>query len=832
MNNNPFVISKMAIAVALTLLANNGYAVEFNTDVLDSGDKNNIDFSRFSQAGYIMPGQYQMRIVVNGKNISTSNSLVDFIDSADKKEGEMPQACLTPDMVDKFGLTEAAQEKLGHWNNDRCIDLSKISGAVIEPDMSEAALNISMPQAWLEYSDASWLPTSRWEEGIPGLLLDYNVNGMVTRPDEGKQTESLSINGTTGLNAGAWRLRGDYQGSYSRSGGAGAGTNSQYDWTRFYMYRALPRLRAKLTLGENYINSDIFNSWSYTGMSVESDDRMLPPKLRGYAPQITGIADTNARVIVTQQDRILYDTTVPPGPFTIQDLDSSVRGRLDVEVIESNGEKKRFYVDTASIPYLTRPGQIRYKFVGGRSRFSGHSLEGPVFGGGEISWGISNNWSLYGGTITSGDYNALAVGVGRDMQDWGTLSSDMTQSIANINGDETKKGKSWRLSYSKRFDDANTDITFSGYRFSERNYMTMQQYLDTRYHQDSSGQDKELYTVALNKYFTDLNLSVNLQYSHQTYWDDKPSDYYTLSVNRYFDLLGFKNMSLGLTGSRSKYRGNDNDAFYLRLTLPLGNGTASYNGSMNDSRYTQTVGYSSTLNEGQDSYSINAGINHGDTSEKGGQLSGFYSKHSSLMDMSASFATVQNSYSSLSLSAMGGATVTTKGAALHAGGINGSTRMLVSTDGVGGVPVDGGRVVTNKWGTGVITDVSSYYRNTVSVDLDKLDDDVEATHSVVETFLTEGAIGYRKFGVLKGARLFVVLKMADNTHPPFGASVMDSKGRELGMVGDEGLAWLSGVSPGESLKVRWNGAPQCQVGIPQKLDPEQLLLLPCSPILK
>jgi len=51
-------------------------------------------------------------------------------------------------------------------------------------------------------------------------------------------------------------------------------------------------------------------------------------------------------------------------------------------------------------------------------------------------------------------------------------------------------------------------------------------------------------------------------------------------------------------------------------------------------------------------------------------------------------------------------------------------------------------------------------------------------------------------------------------------------------VGDEGLAWLSGVSPGESLKVRWNGAPQCQVGIPQKLDPEQQLLLPCSPILK
>ncbi|HFI3524323.1 TPA: fimbria/pilus outer membrane usher protein, partial [Escherichia coli] len=111
--------------------------------------------------------------------------------------------------------------------------------------------------------------------------------------------------------------------------------------------------------GENNINSDIFRSWSYTGASLESDDRMLPPRLRGYAPQITGIAETNARVVVSQQGRVLYDSMVPAGPFSIQDLDSSVRGRLDVEVIEQNGRKKTFQVDTASVPYLTRPGQVR-----------------------------------------------------------------------------------------------------------------------------------------------------------------------------------------------------------------------------------------------------------------------------------------------------------------------------------------------------------------------------------------------------------------------------------------------------------------------------------------
>ncbi len=117
---------------------------------------------------------------------------------------------------------------------------------------------------------------------------------------------------------------------------------------------------------------------------------MLPPRLRGYAPQITGIAETNARVVVSQQGRVLYDSMVPAGPFSIQDLDSSVRGRLDVEVIEQNGRKKTFQVDTASVPYLTRPGQVRYKLVSGRSRGYGHETEGPVFATGEASWGLSD----------------------------------------------------------------------------------------------------------------------------------------------------------------------------------------------------------------------------------------------------------------------------------------------------------------------------------------------------------------------------------------------------------------------------------------------------------
>lgn len=835
--NTSFVINGITYMLMLSLAGMPAYAIDFNTDVLDSSDRQNIDFSRFSTAGYIMPGQYQMEVMVNEQGISSSPFQLTFMEppgSGENEGKELPQACLTPEIINRMGLTMASLEKITYWNHSQCANLDQLPGVEVRPNLAEGKLYINMPQAWLEYSDASWLPPSRWDDGIPGLLFDYNINGQVNKQHQAEQSQSLNYNGTAGANFGAWRLRADYQGNLEHTTGDNQGTESQFTWNRYYMYRAIPRWRSNLTLGENYINSDIFSSWRYTGVSLESDDRMLPPKLRGYAPQVSGIADTNARVVISQQGRILYDSTVPAGPFTIQDLDSSVRGRLDVEVIEQNGSKKFFNVDTAYVPYLTRPGQIRYKLVSGRSRNYEHTTEGPIFGAADVSWGISNKWSIYGGGIAAGDYNALAVGVGRDLNEFGTLSADVTQSVAYIPNKNKNQGKSWRLSYSKRFDEVNADITFAGYRFSERKYMTMDQYLNARYRNDFAGREKELYTLTFNKIFEDLRASANLQYSRQTYWDLRTSDYYTLSVNRYFDAFRFKNISAGLTVSRSQYSrnygsgNNYNDSVFLRLSLPWGGGgTVSYSGGMTNDRYTNTVGYSNTLNGGLSSYSLTAGINNGNGQASQSQLSGYYNHNSPLTNLSANFSTVQNGYTSLGISASGGATITRKGAALHAGGMNGGTRLLVNTDGISGVPIDGGRVSTNRWGIGVVTDISSYYRNVTSVDLNRLPEDIEATRSVVESVLTEGAIGYREFEVLKGERLFAVLRLKDNSYPPFGASVTNTKGRELGMVADSGLTWLSGVNPGESLNVGWGDGIKCIVEIPEILKPEQQLLLPC-----
>lgn len=75
------------------------------------------------------------------------------------------------------------------------------------------------------------------------------------------------------------------------------------------------------------------------------------------------------------------------------------------------------------------------------------------------------------------------------------------------------------------------------------------------------------------------------------------------------------------------------------------------------------------------------------------------------------------------------------------------------------------------------------------------------------------------------------LRLSDGKAPPFGAQVVsEQSGRTLGMVGDDGLTYLAGISEGDrqALAVTWNGQVQCRLTLPEKLSLNQgPLLLPC-----
>ena len=87
----------------------------------------------------------------------------------------------------------------------------------------------------------------------------------------------------------------------------------------------------------------------------------------------------------------------------------------------------------------------------GKTRYDGHHLTGkPVFSG-EFSYGLSNAWSLYGGTQFNSDYQANG--------DWyrtgsifflGHYHLILLQSFARFT-EKKIKGRSYRLNYAKSF---------------------------------------------------------------------------------------------------------------------------------------------------------------------------------------------------------------------------------------------------------------------------------------------------------------------------------------------------------------------------------------------
>lgn len=802
--------------------------IQFNTDVLDVNDRKNIDLSQFSRSGYIMPGTYGMVVHVNKNDLQEQQ--ISFY--APEGDSNGSRACLSPALVQQLGFKPGVLKDLTWWREGECLNETSVQGMEVRGDLPTSSLYLSIPQAYLEYSDENWDPPSRWDEGIPGLLLDYNVNARSQHQQRDRaRGYSLSGNGTAGANLGAWRLRADWQANFDYQSGSGQPTNKQLDWSRYYAYRAIPALRSKLTLGENYLDSGMFDSFRFTGASLVSDDSMLPPNLRGYAPEVVGVAKTNAKVTISQQGRVLSETTVAAGPFRIQDINDEVSGELNVRVEEQDGGVQEFVVNTANIPYLTRPGSVRFKLATGKPSDWLHHSRGPLFGAGEFSWGVSNGWSLYGGALAGGDYNALSLGIGRDLMALGALSFDATQSRAQLpQEDGTLSGGSYRLSYSKSFDEYDSQVTFAGYRFSEQDFMSMSEYLDARYYGTRTGNGKEMYTITFNKQFRDWGLSTYLNYSHETYWDRPANDRYSLTLSRYFDVGRFRNLSLSLSAYRNEYNGTKDDGAYLSLSMPWGNNsTVSYNTTVNRDDTTHQVGYYDRIDE-HNNYQLRAG-----NSRSGVNVNGYYNHEGDKARMSANASYQENRYSAFGMSMQGGMTMTANGGALHRAGTAGGTRMLIDTQGVADVPVRGygSTINTNAWGKAVIGDVNSYYRNKASIDVNKLGDNAEATKSVVQATLTEGAIGYRQFDVIAGEKAMAVIKLADGSEPPFGATVMNARKQETGIVNDGGSVYLSGINAGDAMTVHWNGGAQCEVRMPTPLPADMLmntLLLPCHPL--
>lgn len=794
--------------------------VEYDSSFLMGDGAASIDVSRYSDGNPTPVGTYTVKVFVNEKPVASQT--IPFIDVG-KKSAE---ACLTPKNLAQLHIKqpeivgEKAVLKRGDEENDDCLNLpALIDQSSVEFDMGDQRLDITVPQAWVNKGYEGYVEPSLWESGIPAALLSYNINGY-HNTNNGVDNDSMYAAFNTGINLGAWRFRANGNYNWDKDNG------SNFDFQNRYVQRDLPALRSQLIMGESYTTGETFDSVSIRGVRLYSDSRMLPSQLANYAPVIRGVANTNAKVTVTQSGYKIYEATVPPGPFEINDLSPSGYGSdLIVTIEEADGSKRTFSQPFSSVMQMQKPGVGRWDFSAGEVN-DDDIHDKPYLAQGTYYYGLNNYLTAYSGIQgTNNHYLAGLIGVGLNTP-FGALALDVTHSRTEIPDDKTYQGQSYRLTWNKLIEPTNTSFNVAAYRYSTQDYLGLNDALqlidDAKYNDDDQRDTMDNYARMKNQITLSISQplqdgetdygSFYLSGSWTDYWatGDSRSDY-TLGYGKGFS---WGSMSINLQRTWDE-DGEKDDSLYINLSIPLANllggedrrsGFTSlstqmrtdFNGGHNLSMNSSGNNEDNTLN-----YSVNTGYTMQKEDKNISDVGGYVSYQSPWGDISASASANNDSNRQYSLSTDGGFI-------LHSGGLtftndnfsNSDALVLVKAPGAKGARINGGGSTIDRWGYGASNALSAYRENQVSLDIDTLENDVELKSTSTMLVPRDGAVVFASFETDQGRSAIITMTRNDGKTIPFGAEVFEGN-TPIGNMGQGCQAFVRGINDRGELTVRW-----------------------------
>ncbi len=809
--------------------------------MLSGAGQNTTDLSRFERGNPVMPGAYRVDVYLNNEWVGRRD-----VQFAAPSPDASALPCVTPELLRMMSLPrdKLSVDAQAALADGTCTDLTAlIPGSTIKFDQSELRLDATVPQAWLGYRPRGYVSPENWDAGVAAMLLNYNFNAYHSTNAGISQTNAyLGLN--LGVNVGLWQLREDANLTW-QSAAAGQPSRRQWQSIDTYLRRALPSWRAQLTVGDAYTSGDMFDSIRIRGVNVGTDDRMLPDSLRGYAPTVRGVADTNARVTVRQNGVQLYETTVSPGPFELNDLYATgYGGDLQVTVTEADGRVKTFSVPYASVPQLLRPGVMRFNIAAGA--VNDVSMEhSPALLQATIQRGMTNMVTGYGGIVGSTGYASALVGAALNTR-YGALAMDITGARTSIPGQSSMTGESVRLSYSKIIPSTQTSLSVATYRYSTSGFLGLRDALLARDYARgglyAAGTDPQLLanldsfdpyqanvlnaaqrrvllgydTVnpATNQLYRqrsrfDLSLNQQLNGHGAIYASASALDYWNKTRTDVQFQVGYNNSfkRLGYSVSASRVRdslGHYGNQYFINFTLPLGHTPHSPNLTANLSRdasgdmLEQAAVNGIAGHDNQFSYGANA--SHGDSAGTAGSLYGGY--RSSYAQLNASYGS-GSGYSQASFSANGGV-VAYPGGISFGQQIGDSVGIVVAPDAAGAQVSSTPGLRVDRSGHALVPFLTPYALNTVELNPKGLPLDVQLEETSAQSAPYAGAVVLLKFKTSSGRSMIVKATQADGQAVPFGATVTDEKGQMLGVVGQAGQILVRGVNDAGELSVRWN----------------------------
>lgn len=816
-DKNIFIYHPLVIALCL-----GGYSSARAEDYFDPaflGENTQVDLSAFANPGGVAEGEYTVTVFMNQQSVG--ERVLNFQKNA---QGQIAPL-LTLSQLEQWGVDVNHVPDLKNLPPQTVIkDLAEyIPQAVTKLNLARLRLDISVPQIAMQPSYGNWAAPDLWEDGIPALLANYNISAGRTTNTSGQQkttNDNVFASFHMGANAGPWRLRSTMTHSHANNSG-GNNTSYSHSQTQFsntYLSRDIKGLRSTLLAGESSTGSEVIDGIPFKGIKLSSDEQMLPNQLRGFAPVVSGVANSNARITVRQNGNIVYETYVAPGPFSINDIQQSgMSGDYDVTVTEADGTERQFIVPYSSLPMMLRPGGWKYELTGGRYNGSytskSRNADFILFTG---VYGLPKNITVYGGTLLSRDYHAASGGMGVSLGDIGAMSADITHSSSQFEHGNTQTGQSYRLRYSKSLLSTGTSVDLTALRYSTEHYYSFNEFNSEGY-KLSDGvspwtiqRRRSSFQTQLSQQMGDWG-SLNFRASRDDYWG---SDRTLTGLS-----LGYSNnvrgINYGIHYNIDRVKSDsgqwpENRQLSVSVNIPFSifgsspalqsvyatssvshdnhgrtQNQAGLSGYLPDSR----VNYNLSQSWGNQGQTANSNLNAGYQGSKG-TLSAGYS--------------YSNDSRSINMNAGGGLVIHSEGITLSQ--TLGDPVALISAPDAPGVRVTNGNTFTDWRGYAIAPYLSAYTKNSVGLDPGTLPDDVELVQSNINVYPTKGAVVKATFATRVGYQVLMTLKH-NKTVVPFGAvaSLITEKPNDenSSIVGDGGQVYMAGLPESGRIFVKW-----------------------------
>ncbi|MCY1280320.1 Outer membrane usher protein HtrE [compost metagenome] len=804
----PFRLNPLSVILLSLISSDGGWAamstdtasmvaeVQFNDAFLMRSAGEHIDIDRFSKGNIAAPGTYRVDLLVNRQWVGRGEVTLRPVGA----DNGNVQPCFDVALLERLGvdlsrLAVAAAARLQKGAGATCVTLPElVPDATADFDNGEQRLDVSVPQAAMNRQARGYVDPQYWDDGETAALLNYNGN-LYRTENQGLSSTQGYLGLNAGLNAGPWRLR--HAGNFSYDDVRG----NEYQDIQTSLQRSIAPLKSQLVVGEAFTDGALFDSVGFTGAQLASDDRMYPESQRGYAPVIRGIAQTNARVQVRQNGNIIYETTVAPGAFVIDDLyPTGYGGDLDVVVTEADGQVNVSRVPFAAAVNALRPGVTRYSLTAGEYRNPGVDSK-PALLQGTVQHGFTNLLTGYGGVQLADDYSSAMAGLALNT-DYGAFGFDIAQANTKLDGQADRSGQSIRLSYSKLIEPTDTNVSLAAYRYSTSGYLSLADAVVLRDMDERNfgfaarGTQRGRLQAMVNQSLAPGYGSLYLSGSTQDYWDrDGRDTQYQIGYSNHF-----RNVTYGISASRQfnlNAREWDNQVM-LNFSFPLGSGAhAPRSTTYVQNSSTGSSGVRETLSGalGADNafaYGVNAGYNRSDGAGSTSDVGANASYLAPMVRLSGSVSRGEG-YSQVGAGISGGVVAYSGGVAFTP--TMGETVAIVEARDAHGARIrNGNGLRVDRQGHALVANLVPFSRNEIEIDPKGLPMSVELKSTQEHTAPTAGAVVRVTFATDNPGRAAVIrTKTSDGKPLPFAAEVFDVSGQQVGMVAQGGRIIARGL---------------------------------------